>query len=333
MKILNRDTLTNINSYPYFYYSSYALFVKQSEKKNIIIFVDENKNTICCKLWKNKFLNYVQLIYPPLDKNAERVFEKDEKLFLENLIEYFIKNKLCNRICQPENFAIFNTVPDDAISSPFGTYVLNLSEYTKDELFKKLHTKHRNVIKNAEKNNVELKYGRKYIDDFYLLYKQTMQRSNMYCQDISYFQNFYNSMPDNIICGVAYYNNIPQGALFMPFTKYSAFYLYGASAEKMEINGVITYLHWNTIKMLKEKDVKRYDFVGARLSDVTGTKLHGIQQFKERFGGTLEKGFLWKMDINKLKCVLFDTLVNLKLKVIRIDIPKDIIDQELEKHG
>jgi hypothetical protein len=328
MLIIDNNTIKNKKSLPYFYLKEFALFEKREVNKEVVYFSDEFGNTIACKVWKNKFLKVAQLLYPPLSSTGQRLDVEGEQLFLDKWVCFIRKQKLAHRIAQPENFAIFKCVPKNSVSVNFGTYFINLSDFTAEELFKNLHVKHRNVVKNAQKHGVVLKYGEAYLNDFYTLYQQTMQRSNMYCQDITYFQNFQSQLGEFVLIGVAYVNDVPQGALFIPFTKFGAFYLYGASAEKIEINGAINYLHWNTVMKLKGAEVKRYDFVGARLSDVSGTKLEGIQQFKKRFGAELERGFLWKIDVNKLYCCLFDGLVAFKLKLLKIQIPLDIIDQE-----
>jgi len=330
VKIISVDDLAKAN-YPYFYLKEYVSFIKEFEDKDIIFFSDEFSNTIACKIWKNKFLKIIQPIYPPLSNNAERMNKQQELDFLNKWVSFIKEAKMADRIVQSENFGIFKSAPVHSVSAPFGTYYLNLGSSTEHELFQKIHVKHRNVIRNAEKNEIVLKYGQNCIDDFYLLYYQTMKRSNMYCQDVSYFKNLYNSIPQNTICRVAYFNNIPQGGIFMPFTEFGAFYLYGASTEKIEINGTINYLHWNTIKVLKRKNVKRYDFVGARLSNVSGTKLAGIQQFKRRFGVQLEEGFLWKMNLSKKKCDIYDSLLSVKIKLRGREVPLDIIDQENRK--
>ncbi len=321
----------NAEVLPYFYHRSYSHFMKSEENKSIFFIKDDETNTMCCKLWKNKFLKVIQPVYPPLNNFGERLSADKEKAFLNDFISFVENKRIAHRIIQPENFAIFRVAPSKTISTPFGTYFIDLQKKTEEELFKDLHSKHRNVILNAEKKGIVLKYGKEVIEDFYSLYEQTMQRSAMYYQPKDYFKNFYKHLSKNSICGVAYFNDIPQGALFMPFTKFGSFYLYGASAEKIQINGAINYLHWNTIKLLKKQNVKRYDFVGARLSDVSGTKLHGIQQFKERFGATLEKGYLWKKDVNALKCNLFDNMLSAKLKLKGLKTPLDIIDQERKK--
>lgn len=331
MKIADLTEIKKDNNHPFFYLKEYAFFIKELENRNIFCFTDESNNTIVCKAWKNKFFKLIQPIYPPLSSSNERLSKQQELEFLNKWVSFISNSGTADRVIQAENFAIFKAYPQQGVFAPFGTFYLDLEKNTEQNLFEKLHVKHRNVIRNAEKNGVELRYGKDCIKDFYMLYKQTMKRSNMYCQEISYFEKFYSEMQQTTICGVAYFNSIPQGGLFMPFTKFGAFYLYGASNEKIEINGSVNYLHWNTIKLLKEKGVKRYDFVGARLSNVSGTKLEGIQQFKKRFGAELEEGFLWKIDLNKNKCDIYDALLSVKTRLRGKEIPLDIIDQENRK--
>jgi lipid II:glycine glycyltransferase (peptidoglycan interpeptide bridge formation enzyme) len=328
MNIIYINDIKNTYRYPYFYLKGYVSFIKETEKKDIVFFADKIDNTMPCKIWKNKFLNYIQPIYPPLNKDGDRLPKDIEKTFIEDFVKVIKQNKKYDRISVADNFSISHVVPKNSIYCKFGTYYIDIEKQPENDLFKNLHVKHRNVIRNAERNNIIVKYGKEYINDFYLLYQQTMKRSKMYCEPISYFNQFYNSLPENIICGVAYYNNIPQGALFMPYSKFGAFYLYGASTEKIEVNGAINYLHWRTIQTMRDTNIKRYDFVGARLSDVSGTKLYGIQQFKERFGSKLDTGYLWKIDLNTNKCRLYDTMLHIKTKLKRTPLPLDIIDQE-----
>lgn len=323
----------SLSDFPFFYKEEYNIYLSKNEKKHISLFCDTNGNSMICKAWKNKFIEIIQPMYPPLNTKGNQLSFNQEKEFILQFINYIQKNKLAQRITQPENFSIFQYTPEKSTKAKFGTYFLSLDQKTEKELFENLHSKHRNVIRNAEKNNVIIKYGKNTLKDFYILYEQTMQRSNMYCQEFSYFENFYNSMPENIICGVAYLNDKPQGALFIPYTQFGAFYLYGASAQNKGINGAINYLHWDAIKLLKSKNVKHYDFVGARLSNISGTKLEGIQQFKERFGTDLKKGFLWKMNINKFDCLVFDILILLKHKLNGLTPPLDIIEEENIKLG
>ena len=336
MKILCYDNkndlaflLPGIKLYPFVFSSEYGEFIKDAGQK-LFIATDEAGVLMPFKIFKTKFLTVAKVLFPPL-KNGIRLTQEEEKKFLNQFVEHLSRTKLVDRIFPPENFCIFKTAPNGSVYAPFGTYTLHLDSQTKAELFASLHGKHRNVIRNAEKNNAIIKYGEDQLPVFFELYKLTMQRSNMYCEAYGYFSKFYKLLTDkNAICGVVYYNNIPQGALLMPFSHYGAFYLYGASANEIKLTGAMNYLHWNTINVLKERGVKQYDFVGARLSDIAGTKLEGVQKFKERFGAELQKGIIWKMNINRAKCIAYDALLKIKCKLKGTAFPTDIIEQELK---
>ena len=329
--IFFKEHQLNMDEFPYFYMESYGSFLNKAENKNIMVIYDEFLNSVVCSCWNNKFLKNIQPLYPPLNKTAQRLSEVQEKQFLDNFISFVTIKKLYHRVLQTANSAIFQTSPTGSTYVPFGTYYLDLEKHTEEELLINQHHKHRYNAVYAQRKGVELKFGYDVISDFHALYKETMDRSSMYFESINYFKELFEYMKDNVICVVAYYNNIPQGGLFIPFSNFAGFYVYGASSGEMTITGTINYLHWNTIKLLKQKGVKRYDFVGARLSDVANTRLSGIQQFKERFGASLEKGFMWKKDINKFYCYVFDLLMRVNYKIKYTKPLLDIIDQELLK--
>jgi lipid II:glycine glycyltransferase (peptidoglycan interpeptide bridge formation enzyme) len=139
---------------------------------------------------------------------------------------------------------------------------------------------------------------------------------------------------DQLLCAAAYYNGKALAALLAPFTRARAFYLNGGTSHEMLVPGANKLLHWEAIRLLLRKGVEKYDFVGARLSDVKGTKLEHIQRFKSRFGGRLEHGYLWKLDLNKPACHMFDILMELRRRLKREAKPRaDVIDQELQKQA
>jgi len=317
IKNLAQKLYVSENALPFFY------------RENNLYFFLLNDIVIPFSTKKIYFLKYCRIEFYPLKENV-RLSSVDEKKILNEFVIYIKQHKIADRIVSPSNYVFFSAVPDNATWCGFGTYQIDLA-LSEEQLWNNIHSKHRNVIRNAERNKVVLKYGKDQIESFYSLYKETMQRSGMHCEDISHFKNIYMAFPESTICGVAYYNNAPQGAIFMPYSLFGAFYLYGASASKIEVNGAMNYLHWNTIKFLKHQNVKLYDFVGARLSNISGTRLEGIQKFKERFGAELKRGYLWKIDISKTKCFVYDFLLRLKATLKGAKFPKDIIDQENEK--
>ncbi|MDY4812762.1 MAG: hypothetical protein SO152_02785, partial [Ruminococcus sp.] len=63
------------------------------------------------------------------------------------------------------------------------------------------------------------------------------------------------------------------------------------------------------------------------------SKYHGIQRFKERFGGELIQGYMFKIDFNTIYHFLFNILVALSSFRYskRFQLPKDVVDQEIHK--
>lgn len=320
IKVLSQKTGIKKREFPPFYY-------KENYKDQRLIYVLSNHIVVPIILSHHYFLKKAQFVFYPL-LNNERISSIDEVQILNDIMIFLREKKLADRILPPPNYLIFKSYPKNADYCNFGTYYLDLS-LSLDELWKNVHSKHKNVIRNAENKGCKLLMGNAQLEIFYDLYSTTMKRSQLSYLPLDYFMTLSHHLTDeNLLCAVAYYDNKPQGALLIPFSQYGAYYIFGGSSDKVEPTGLNNYMHWEMIKLLKEKGVKRYDFVGARLSDVSNTKLSGIQMFKERFGSILEKGYLWKMDLN-FKCKMYDFLVRFKsLILFKKQKYKDIIDQE-----
>jgi len=253
-----------------------------------------------------------------IDKNAQIEKEKD---FLNGVLKFLGDSKI-DFIIQPANNAVFNAFPDACVSCGFGSYIIDLSE-TEETLWSCVHSKHRNVINNAANNGVIIERGEKYLPAAYSMLKLTMDRSMMWCPTKEEFFAFYEAMKNNVEIFVAFYKNAPQGCAIIPFSRYSAYYMYGGSADK-PLLGSMNLLHWEAIKHFKKEGVIRYDFVGARLHPMEGSKMEGLQRFKGRFGGPMKTGYLWKYIIKPNKYRIYTFLQAIKNK----NISMDIIDQE-----
>lgn len=318
--------------FSYHFTEEFIEFTEKVLKKNYLLFYCKTSDAIMpVSCYTVKTFRLLQIIFPPVTLSGERLSSSDEKIFLNDFITLVKKEKAGIRVIQSFSYCVFNAVPDDSAFCPFGTYVINLENSTEDEIFSRMHPKHRNVIRNAAKEGVEIKWGIETLKDFYALYRSTMERASMYCEPIEYFQAMTTYLKNMILCGTVYWQGKSQGAVLIPYTDYGAFYLYGASAAKVEITGSMNLLHWEAIRLLKTKGVKRYDFAGTRLSNVSGTKLEGIQKFKMRFGGTLTEGSLWKMDLEPMACRIFDTLLRINRIIKGGEKYEDIIDEERRK--
>jgi FemAB family len=323
-------TKTSDGVYPIFFSSAYSRFLERQGMQMALIYDAEMEIAMPIKLWKSKVLKYLTCLYVPLH-HAKILSLDSEKQFFNRFVDFVKTNKLADRISAPENFAIFQASPSNVVSAPYGSYRVTLFPNNYLEVFSKFQSRYRSAINNSKKSGVEIKYGKVVLNDFYTLHQLTMQRSSMHVHSLTYFQSYLDIMPLNTHLAVAYYENKPVGALLNVYTKYASYYLYGCSSENTFASGAIKYLHSDAMEKMISEEVRVYDFVGARLSDVSGTKLQGIQDFKSRFGSELIKGLLWKCDINKTKCKMADNLLSLKVRIKGNHLPFDIIDQEIKK--
>lgn len=246
-------------------------------------------------------------------------------------------NKAINLLCKQYNVDVINTLntnpmnvyPEGAYYCKFGSYILDLSQ-SEDELFAGLHSKHRNVIRKAEKDGLCVESGPQYWEDCYLLIKGTYERQGKYFGSKSSYSDLL-KLKDNVDFWIVKSQDSIQGCAILFWDSYSSYYMHGGSAEHTH-SGAMNYLHWKAILKMKERGVRYYDFVGARLNPDEGSKLEGIQRFKSRFGGPMHVGYMWRYTNHPLKMRLYNIIYKLYFKWIKGDHTiKDIITEEREK--
>jgi len=294
------------------------------------IYFLQNKHGIApVEIYNSKFLKLARFHFAPLNNLAQTLTAEEELNFCKEVIAFIKAQNLADKIVQPTNYCLFQSAPANSVSSPFGSYEIILLDKTEEELLAAMQGRYRSAIRQLDSLNVEIRYNE--LDVFYNLHHQTMRRTNAYSEGLEDLKSMQQFLPKNTMVATIYINNELQGGLFLVYTNYSAYYLHGASTDTTQASGAIKYLHYKMMCLLKQKGVQRYDFVGARLSDVSGTKLEGIQNFKKRFGSELKHGYLWKQEINALKCKSYNALLNFKLSLKGQKMPLDIIDQERKK--
>lgn len=255
-----------------------------------------------------------------------------EKVFLNELINIIKKYKLCDWIQQSPNWAIFNTSPDGAIYVLFGSYRIDLNTKSNEELFRSIRSADRKDINKAIREKVEIKKGIEYLDPVYQLIKDTLDKANIKYPSKDEMINIYYNLKDSFWIYVAYFKNIPQSGVIFFSNLYATYGIFGGSIKR-PARGATTLLHWEAIKDSKKKGVRIYDFVGARLNPIPGSKQERIQKFKEHFGVVLEKGYLWKMSISKIKYRIYIIAVKCMCILNGKKYKGDIIDQEIKKLG
>lgn len=255
---------------------------------------------------------------------------KEEKLFLNKIID-LSKSIKVDIIDIPQSNAVFNAYPDNSTYIGFGTYKVDLS-LSEEELFKNLHPKHRNVIRKAIKDNVIIKNDHKYLRECYDIIKSTYSRQNKGFISYKEFEDLKIFLKENVSFYIALKDNAIQGcAVLLWNTGHSCFYLFGGSI-KSPYTGSINLLHWQAMLDMKKNNVRWYDFYGARINPEKGSKLEGIQRFKERFGGKLKTGYLWKYSIKPSKGFLFKIVFRFYCLLKRRKYNPDIIDIERKRN-
>jgi hypothetical protein len=246
---------------------------------------------------------------------------EEEKSFLNSAVEYF-RSIGADMIIPATTNTIFRTYPDGAIAAPYGTYIINL-EQPEETLWDNLSSTHRRKIRLAMKQGVQIRSGMEHVETAYTLVRETFKRSKLCFMGHDAFRRYVYGLGNNVKVLVANHGGRIQGCVVIPFSNYSAYYVYGGSVPE-PITGAVNLLHWEAIRQFRELGVKRYDFVGVRINPDLGTKQEGLKMFKQRFGGKLIQGYMWKYSLSPLTYSIY----SLAIRVLR---GGDIVDQERHK--
>ena len=90
------------------------------------------------------------------------------------------------------------------------------------------------------------------------------------------------------------------------------------------MTGATNLLQWEAVRLFRGIGVKRYDFVGVRINPEKGSKQAGLMSFKQRFGGELAQGYMWKYSIRPARYAFYA----LAVRFLR---GGDIVDHERHK--
>ena len=266
----------------------------------------------------DKFI-FKRLVFTTEVININNSSINEEKKFLNEIIIYIKKNKICDFIHKPQPSAVFRTYPDNCDAFRWASYKIDI-EANFDNMLKKLYKSQRNHVRNAIKENVEIIKIEDF-DEIYTSCNETLARQNiplLICQDE--FKKQYDTLhPKNMLMFKAVYKNETQGTLVIFFDKESAYAEYSGSILKPR-RGSLKLLHLKAMEYLAiNYHIKDYDFIGA-ISDIKeDCKEAGIQRFKKEFGASLKEGYQFKYIINPFKYFIFDFSLKLSFKLRGID--------------
>ncbi len=246
---------------------------------------------------------------------------EEEIKFLNSVVEYF-RIAGADIIIPATTNTIFRAYPNGAIAAPYGTYIIDLTQ-DEEALFNNFSSSHRRKVRLATKAGVNILSGGEDVDIAYTLVRDTFKRSSLPFMGYAAFKRIVDGLGEYVKILIAEHQSKVQGCLVIPFSDYSAYYVYGGSIPD-PVAGAMNLIHWEAIRMFRRLGVKRYDFCGVRINPKQGSKQEGLKIFKERFGPRLVQGYMWKCPLNRLKSAVY----SLAVRFLR---GGDIVDAERHK--
>ncbi len=188
---------------------------------------------------------------------------------------------------------------------------------TEDEILARMKPKGRYNIKIAQKHGVVVEkvdsstsLG---VNDFYKIFRETAERDGFQIRPKNYFVNLMKILKPAGMAEmlIAKYNGKPVAAGIFTFYGETASYLYGASLSSDREVMAPYLMHWEVIKLAKEKGCIYYDLLaispfGLKIDKKLVAKYAGITRFKEQFGGVSYQIFgCYDLVFNKFWYTLF----------------------------
>lgn len=325
-KLLTKEQLKGTNV---FMGTNYASFVSTGNSK--VKYCCSDKYIMPVQLIKKSIFKYCIFFNEPFCYNENTT--ETEKDFLDEVCKVLKKDYSVQWLNATPAYAFFMEYPTGAKHIPFGSHVVDLT-LDEETLFSNVHSKHRNVIKKAQKDGVVIECGRseKMIKEYYQMDIETWARSNRNSSGENAIKRQIDKLGDNAIIYMAYLDGEPQSAALYYFNEQMCYYMHGVNKNGPHI-GSGNLLQWQAMMDMKAQGVKKFSFVGCRINEDEDSKYHGIQRFKERFGGPVVQGYMFKKVLNPFMFGLSQFLTRfMNLKRIGKFVPNtDTIDAEIHK--
>lgn len=254
-------------------------------------------------------------VHIPL-KSGVRLMANEEKEFIESLSQFLKKHKLADFVIPPLHIENFSNLPKNAVGHKLGIIAVEIENKTETQIFEAFKPVYRRHIRNAEKIDVEIKFGAEYFDDFYSIYSEKLKQENAVHDSYETLKKMIESCEEGIHfqCGVAYLNGKIEAGILNVSDKFGAYYLFGGSSRNAH-NGSFRLLHWELIKKYKALNLKYYKLGAHREGSMLTEKHARLASFKMGFGAEIQEGFQYTLIIRPIKFWLYNKLIHLKSKV------------------
>ncbi|MEA1936662.1 MAG: peptidoglycan bridge formation glycyltransferase FemA/FemB family protein [Patescibacteria group bacterium] len=201
---------------------------------------------------------------------------------------------------------------------PETTWLLDITK-SEEEIFKKMRKTHRNLIRRAGKEGVEIVQGvdEKYLKSFYEIHLETVKRHKFIPFAYDYIKEEINSFKNDnqiSIFSAKYKNEIISSAVVV-FYGNQAFYHHGASSSKYNKIPASYLVLWEAIREAKKRNKKVFNFYGI-VENKPKHPWSGLSKFKKGFGG-YKKELLHCQDLPLSKKYLIAWMIETARKIKR----------------
>lgn len=223
-------------------------------------------------------------------ENIKKISEKNHTIFYR--LEILDENtpKIGAKVIEKLKAAGFIKAFEEV--QPEWRQIIDISQ-SEDEILSQMKSKGRYNIKVAQKHGVEvtscpmerLNDG---VEVFYQMQQAIVQRQKFSTREKNYFLALVKMLYENNFGQllIARFKGIPVAAIIISFFQDIASYLYGASLREHRQLMAPYLLHFEAIKIAKEKGCRYYDLLAiAPQGEEINHKYENLTRFKEQFGG------------------------------------------------
>ena len=208
---------------------------------------------------------------------------KEEKAIFIRISPIFAKNE--------ENLEAFRNLGfRDApvhMMHPETTWILDVRK-EEDALLKEMKKNHRNLIRRAEKEGVEIVRGdsEDFLKEFYDIHMETVKRHHFVPFSYDYIKAELETFRKDgqiAIFNAKYEEKIISSAIIVFYGR-EAFYHHGASSSQYAKIPSSYLALWEAIKEAKKRGAEKFNFYGI-VDDNPKHPWYGLSKFKKGFGG------------------------------------------------
>jgi hypothetical protein len=251
--------------------------------------------------------------------------------FINDIAAFIGKTMKVDQIAKSQANVVWSSYPVGSEHVEWGSYRLDLGRFDDDHgLMEIIHQKHRNVIRKAVKDGVQVSETSCDAAVHGCLRDTFARQGELLFPSSDYLQRLRENLGPQLLCFKAEHEGKLQGVAVIPFNQIAGYYYYGGSSEK-PYAGSLNLMHYEIIKSLKRRGVRMYDFMGARIHVEKDSKFEGIQRFKSRFGGELVQGHTFRLVLKPFNYALFEIAVKAYYRVKGTRYPGEYIDQETRR--